>query len=165
MGISIPVAAQSGKSATQVSAAQAVLSAVVDPAAAPAQLFPSIAADPKLSGSFAITSRSTVTSKVETVTMLVFAPSPLPPSPPPNPPPMCQCDELRDGANVFNTCVKYAKKKAGKIAICKGSNRFACPSDYSPCPGFFGATSSGKNCPPDKKGKWRKKKCQKKAAK
>jgi len=100
------------------------------------------------------------------------SPPPSPPAPPP-PPAMCACDELRNGASVFNTCVKIE----GKKRICSGlgltnSGASLCASDHYLCPTSGGNTSptsssnsgSSGSCK-DKKGKYRDKKCAAKLAK
>lgn len=77
---------------------------------------------------------------------------------------MCtQCDFLRDGATIYSTCLKYEGGGKDRVGICRG-NGASCGSDYVKCPltGSFG--SSSKKCK-DKKGKWRKKKCEKKSKK
>ena len=104
---------------------------------------------------------------------VVVPPVVLSPSPPP-PPAMCACDQLINGASVFNTCVKIQ----GKHRICNGlgltnqgaslcaSDHYLCPSSNIPTahnesPDLF--ASSGR-CE-DKKGKYRDKKCAKKLRK
>jgi hypothetical protein len=103
------------------------------------------------------------------------SPSPQPPSPspapsPPPPPAMCACDQLINGASVFNTCVKVQ----GKQRICNGlgltnqgaslcaADHFLCPSSKLPTshnsPDLFADSGSCE----DKKSK---KKCAKKLQK
>merc|ERR1719393_1172348 len=70
--------------------------------------------------------------------------SPPPPSPPPPPPPQqCACNQLINGADPFNTCVKIQ----GKMRICNGigltsSGENLCPSDHLLCPSSLGQTSA-----------------------
>jgi len=115
-------------------------------------------------------------------------PSPTPPpppppkkkkSPPPPPPivPMCACDQLINGASVFNTCLKIQ----GKTRVCSGvglttAGQNLCSSDQFVCPSGGGSTFSGSSglapgsqsasgsCK-DKKGKYRDSKCAKKKKK
>jgi hypothetical protein len=103
------------------------------------------------------------------------SPSPQPPSPspapsPPPPPAMCACDQLINGASVFNTCVKVQ----GKQRVCNGlgltnqgaslcaADHFLCPSSKLPTshnsPDLFADSGSCE----DKKSK---KKCAKKLQK
>jgi hypothetical protein len=122
-------------------------------------------------------------------------PSPPPPSPsPPSPPPptpvvvppvvvlspssppapaMCACDQLINGASVFNTCVKIQ----GKQRVCSGlglTNQGAslCAADHYLCPSSNVPTAhnspdllAGSGSCKDQKGKYREKKCAKKLAK
>jgi len=108
-------------------------------------------------------------------TPVVVSPSPSPPLSPSPPPPaaMCACDQLINGASVFNTCVKVQ----GKQRICNGlgltnqgaslcaSDHYLCPSSNVPTthtsPDLFAGSDSCK----DKKGKYRDKKCAKKLQK
>ena len=82
---------------------------------------------------------------------------------------MCACDQLINGASVFNTCVKIQ----GKQRICSGlgvtnqgqnlcaSDHYICPSASLPQLHTLPFSSSSKSCK-DKKGKYREKKCAKK---
>jgi len=101
------------------------------------------------------------------------APPPFPPpprkSPPPPPPPQqCACNQLINGADPFNTCVKIQ----GKMRICNGigltsSGENLCPSDHLLCPSSLGQTSasgSSSGVCKDKEGKYADKKCAKKQA-
>jgi len=88
---------------------------------------------------------------------------------------MCACDQLINGASVFNTCVKIQ----GKQRICNGlgltnAGASLCASDHYLCPSSNVATTSNSNglsagsssgdCK-DKKGKYRDRKCAKKLGK
>ena len=89
------------------------------------------------------------------------SPPPSPPAPPP-PPAQCACDQLINGASVFNTCVKIQ----GKQRICNGlgltnQGQSLCASDHYLCPSASMPSSSTRSCK-DRKGKYREKKCAKK---
>merc|ERR1719271_621914 len=76
------------------------------------------------------------------------------------------CNQLINGADPFNTCVKIQ----GKMRICNGigltsSGENLCPSDHLLCPSSLGQTSaSSSGACVDKEGKYRDKKCAKKQA-
>ena len=74
---------------------------------------------------------------------------------------MCtSCDILLDGATLFSTCLKFEGSGSSRRGICRGDGSY-CGSDYVRCPG---ENFDSKACS-DKKGKWRKKKCEKKVKK
>ena len=144
-----------------------------DAAAAGAQ-FPSI------TDGFIFNQLSAVTGEVTTYSTVLIAPSPPPPKPPPPPaappptlppspppPPMCSVlcgagvGEYLDGAkaSMNELCVH---SNIGQLNQCRPKYAAECPGGMFLCYNSAG-TQSAKGCK-DKKGKWRKKKCAKKAA-
>ena len=176
--ISIYVDQTSSTYATQTSGVSAwdtqLQQAVLNNAAAAAAQFPSI------TGGFILNAISPVTGGITTYTTVIPAPSPPPPTPPPPPispppstppspppPPMCSAlcasgiGEYLDGAKASMTelCVHT---NVGQLNQCRPQYGSECAGGMYQCYNTAG-TQSAKGCK-DKKGKWRKKKCAKKAA-